>query len=476
MPSCATTIAGLCFALEQPAGARAARRRSAPRSPRGWPTLYEDKLEERRQDAGGVAGVDGRAAAQSRAAAPARARSSSAPSSGASCWRCSTRWSSAKSQRRSAERSRAGGRSARAWPARRRAGRAGSGCRRWCSPTTRKAEAAARELASEARRWDGRWRTVYVLRAQAGRAEPPLSRLDAGRDRASRSSCASPRRRSKRTCARSRSTCSDRALLDRIDRLAIADRAPGSGCARVYGRARRRRPRAKAERLELLCRSAELLEQHAKDTAAALERLARSVQGSTPQRDDLLERAEAARACRRQPRRAALDLRAAATTNAQTDEQRARHLLRAARVADLGLQGPRAGAAQHARALTLTEQLPELSARDRGRWRASWTARARAGCATTRAGAWCRRTWSWRSSAGESFGPVLVRRAAQLLRDELGDDERAASTRSSRARRCFPNDLELYDALERTALKIRRLDALDAHLARCGDSARATPR
>jgi golgin subfamily B member 1 len=31
----------------------------------------------------------------------------------------------------------------------------------------------------------------------------------------------------------------------------------------------------------------------------------------------------------------------------------------------------------------------------------------------------------------------------------------------------FPSDLDLYDALERAALKIKRLDALDAHLARC---------
>ena len=68
--------------------------------------------------------------------------------------------------------------------------------------------------------------------------------------------------------------------------------------------------------------------------------------------------------------------------------------------------------------------------------------------------------------AGESFGPVLVLRASQLLRDELGDAS-ACFDALKQGAALFPDDLDLYDALERAAIKIRRLDALDAHLARC---------
>jgi tetratricopeptide (TPR) repeat protein len=52
------------------------------------------------------------------------------------------------------------------------------------------------------------------------------------------------------------------------------------------------------------------------------------------------------------------------------------------------------------------------------------------------------------------------------LRDELGDAS-ACFDALKQGAAMFPNDLDLYDALERAAIKIRRLDALDAHLARC---------
>jgi tetratricopeptide (TPR) repeat protein len=67
---------------------------------------------------------------------------------------------------------------------------------------------------------------------------------------------------------------------------------------------------------------------------------------------------------------------------------------------------------------------------------------------------------------GEPFGPRLVLRAAQLLGEDLKDDS-ACFDALKQGATWFPNDLELYDGLERAALKIKRFDALDAHLARC---------
>ena len=75
---------------------------------------------------------------------------------------------------------------------------------------------------------------------------------------------------------------------------------------------------------------------------------------------------------------------------------------------------------------------------------------------------------------GEPFGPRLVLRASQLLRDDLNDDS-ACFDALKQGATWFPNDLELYDGLERAALNIKRFDALDAHLARCV-AARERPR
>jgi golgin subfamily B member 1 len=66
---------------------------------------------------------------------------------------------------------------------------------------------------------------------------------------------------------------------------------------------------------------------------------------------------------------------------------------------------------------------------------------------------------------GEPFGPLLVLRASQLLRTDL-DDESACFDVLKQGATLFPDDLDLYDALERSAVLIKRLDALDAHLSR----------
>ena len=61
-------------------------------------------------------------------------------------------------------------------------------------------------------------------------------------------------------------------------------------------------------------------------------------------------------------------------------------------------------------------------------------------------------------------------RAAQLLGDDLRDDS-ACFDALKQGVTWFPNDLDVYDGLERAALKIKRFDALDAHLARCAQLA-----
>jgi tetratricopeptide (TPR) repeat protein len=118
-----------------------------------------------------------------------------------------------------------------------------------------------------------------------------------------------------------------------------------------------------------------------------------------------------------------------------------------------------------ARALALTEELPRVAAEIEDLVRDLDHERPELGKEDARRGL-IQAHMDLAQRLGEPFGPLLVLRASQLLRDEL-HDEAACFDALKQGAALFPNDLDLYDALERAALQINRLDALDAHLARC---------
>jgi tetratricopeptide (TPR) repeat protein len=253
----------------------------------------------------------------------------------------------------------------------------------------------------------------------------------------------------------------DHSLLDRIDRLAVATGA-WDRLWRVYNRLVQN-TEATAGQRELLCRHAELIERHAGDKSAALDRWLEACR-LDPKDDALLEHAEKLAAAAGS-HADLVWIQERLYKNAQTDEQRARHLLRAARVADLGVKDREQALRNMARALALSENLPAVAREIEELARELDRARPELGRDDARRHL-VQAHMELAQSAGERFGAVLVLRASQLLQGELGDAS-AGFDALKQGATMFPNDLDLYDALERVAIKIKRLDALDAHLARC---------
>jgi golgin subfamily B member 1 len=253
----------------------------------------------------------------------------------------------------------------------------------------------------------------------------------------------------------------DRTLLDRIDRLAVATSA-WDRLWRVYNRLVQRAEAAQGQ-VALLCRHAQLIEQHGGDGAAALDRWLEACR-LDPQNVALLEHAEQL-AIAQNSQSDLLWIYERLYKNAQSDEQRARQLLRAARVADLGAKDREHAIRNIARALALTEHQPAIAREIEELVRELDRARPELGREDARRNL-VQAHMDLARSVGEPFGPLLVLRASQLLRDALGDKS-ACFDALKQGAAMFPNDLDLYDALERAALAIERLDALDAHLARC---------
>jgi tetratricopeptide (TPR) repeat protein len=147
-------------------------------------------------------------------------------------------------------------------------------------------------------------------------------------------------------------------------------------------------------------------------------------------------------------------------------------LVRAARVADIGLEDREHAVRDMTRALLLTEHAPRAAAEIEDLARELDKARPALGKHDARR-ALIQAHMELASKSSEPFGPRLVLRASQLLREDLRDDS-ACFDALKQGATWFPNDLELYDALEKAALKIKRFDALDAHLARCAQLASDT--
>jgi tetratricopeptide (TPR) repeat protein len=209
-------------------------------------------------------------------------------------------------------------------------------------------------------------------------------------------------------------------------------------------------------------RQADLLETRASDPGAALDQILKACR-IDPLNGDLLDRADAlANRLGAHLERAWIAERRVQA--AGDDETRARQLMRHAEIADLGLKDREQAIRSLTKALTLSEHSPQVAAEIEDVARNLDRARPELGRGDAMRSL-IRAHIELAQRLGEPFGPLLVLRASQLLRSDL-EDESACFDVLKQGATLFPDDLDLYDALERSALQIKRLDALDAHLSR----------
>jgi hypothetical protein len=253
----------------------------------------------------------------------------------------------------------------------------------------------------------------------------------------------------------------DRSVLAEIDKLAVGLRA-WERLGRVYARLLQSTPRT-ADRIDLCLRHADLLEAHAHDPNAALERVL-EVCKLDPEQEGAFLRAE--RLAERVGNHEALVwIEDALGRLAQDDEQRARRWIKAARAADFGLKDRELAQSYMSRVLVLTERLPGVGEDLEELARELDRKRPELGESDARRGL-IRAHLELGRSAGEPFGPMLMLRASQLHSSDL-QDEAACFDVLKEGAGLFPDDLDLYDALEKAGVRLKRLDALEAHLARC---------
>jgi tetratricopeptide (TPR) repeat protein len=254
-------------------------------------------------------------------------------------------------------------------------------------------------------------------------------------------------------------TADARALAD-VERLAIR--------ARAFPRLRQvykhlvSSAASPTKQAELMLRLAKILDEQAGDAAGALEQVLAACKVA-PESDAALEQAEAL-ALKAESSAELLWIYEQRYESADDDEARGRYLLSAARISDLAL-GDREQANLHLRrALTLTESVPHLAIQIEELARELDDKRRELGRDDVRR-TLIQAHLELAQSHGEPFGPVLVLRASQLLHDEL-QDRSATFDVLRRGSTMFPDDPDIADGLEQAAVEIRRLDALDAHLAR----------
>jgi hypothetical protein len=251
----------------------------------------------------------------------------------------------------------------------------------------------------------------------------------------------------------------DRSVLAEIEQLAVALKA-WDRLGRVYGRLVQN-ARTPAERLELYLRHADLLEAHARDHAGALERML-EVCKLEPSESALL-RAEGL-AERVGHHDALVWIEETLGRLANNDEQRARRWLKAARAADLGLKDRELALSYMERILALTERLPGIAEDLEQLARELDDKRPELGKHDARLGL-IRAHMELGRGSPEPLGPLLMLRASQLYQSELRD-EAACFDALKEAATLFPDDVDLYDALEQAGIRLKRLDALEAHLTR----------
>lgn len=252
----------------------------------------------------------------------------------------------------------------------------------------------------------------------------------------------------------------NRAVLAEIDKLGVTLGA-WERLARVYTRLVQH-AQSPIERAEIMLRHADLLETQARDPGAALERVL-EVCKLDPSDEVSLARAE--RLAERTGHHEALVwIEDSLAKRTDSDETRGQRWLKAARAADLGLKDRELAFQYMTRVLALTERLPGIAEDLEELAGELDRKRPELGESDARRGL-VRAHMELGRITPEPFGPLLMLRASQLYRDEL-HDEPACFDALKDAAALFPDDLEIYDALERAGLRLQRLDALEAHLSR----------
>jgi tetratricopeptide (TPR) repeat protein len=256
---------------------------------------------------------------------------------------------------------------------------------------------------------------------------------------------------------------SNRDFLTQVDRLASATSAY-KRLAQVYERLLKQ-AEDEADKVALLKRHADLLEQD--QPGEALDRILRAC-ALVPHDEELLVRAEALAQRTRRSEELLLvyDRRRAKSDD---DADKLRLLLRAARLCDGALHDRDRASANLQKALELAGESAELSAEVEAVARELDAARPDQGQDNARRALIA----SHREIAERSEPAVACRlllRAAELLRGEL-DDERTAFDVLRQALGLLPTSDQVYAALLDSAARLKRMDAVDAHVARLIDEA-----
>ena len=327
------------------------------------------------------------------------------------------------------------------------------------------AERAARELAERAK-LPRPLANLYVQRAQQA-ANPRAASADwLAASRVLEEALRVPQEALEAALRALAGDMSNRAILDDVDRLAIATKA-WKRLGQVYGRLVDQASDANAK-VELLIRHADILERHANAPSVTLEQLLAACK-LAPGRADLLDRAEALASALQSHADVSWILERR-SERATTDGTRIRELLRVARAADAGLGDREQANANLKRALELSRNAPEAAdeifavAADLDRQRPEL------GADDARR-ALIRAHLELAESNPPPFGPALVLRAATLLATRLSDAAGAFDALKQGVG-TFLDDEALFEAFEQSSVSIGRLDALDAQLARWIERAR----
>jgi tetratricopeptide (TPR) repeat protein len=256
---------------------------------------------------------------------------------------------------------------------------------------------------------------------------------------------------------------SNRQFLTYVDRLAVAT-ANYKRLGQVYERLLKQ-AEDDADRVALLKRHADLLEPEQPDEA--LDRILRAC-ALMPHDEPLLARAEqlAQRTRRSEELLVVYDRRRAKTDD---DADKLRLLLRAARLCDGALRDRERASAYLKAALALSGESAELGAEVEAVARELDADRPELGADNARR-ALIASHREIAEHADAAAANRLLLRAAELLSSEL-DDDRSAFDVLRQALSQLPKSDQIYAALIASAERLKRLDAVDAHVARLIDDA-----
>jgi tetratricopeptide (TPR) repeat protein len=258
---------------------------------------------------------------------------------------------------------------------------------------------------------------------------------------------------------------SNRSYLAEVERLAARAKA-WDRLSQVYERLIRSSRRTE-EKIELLLRNAEVLDHQAKDPSGAFDRVLRAC-SLDPRNDNILEIAEdlAPRANRCDELLLVYDRR---RSMSQTAEEGIDFSLRAAKLSEADLKDSERAYAYLKQAWSLTETSHELAEHIEDTAREIDMSSGKSGEDGARR-ALVNASREIAEKANPAFSSWLIRRGAQLLHQEFEDEEGVFDLLRF-GTSILPLDKKLYQELESLAKQLKRLDALDVHLARSFDGA-----